>query len=214
MERDIDMAVVSDGKLYSKNDLVKLECEDCKGCSSCCEDMGTSILLDPFDLFQLCKATNKTFYELLQESVDFIVQEQVIIPYIRMEGNKASCFYLSKEGRCKIHEYRPGFCRLFPLGRIYENGTFSYFLQKMECRKGGRSKLKIKKWIGIESITEYEQFICDWHYLVKEIGQDASKNGEEWTKEKNIKLLKLFYETPYLQEKSFYQQYEQRRKEW
>mgnify|MGYP003376765255 CR=1 FL=1 len=53
MEREIDMKQVSDGKLYGANDLVKVGCNDCQGCSDCCQGMGNSILLDPFDIWQL-----------------------------------------------------------------------------------------------------------------------------------------------------------------
>ena len=33
MKRQMNFNEVSDGKLYSANDLVKAECNDCKGCS-------------------------------------------------------------------------------------------------------------------------------------------------------------------------------------
>ena len=36
MEREIDLKEISDGKLYSANDMVKAGCDDCKGCSDCC----------------------------------------------------------------------------------------------------------------------------------------------------------------------------------
>ena len=210
MERYLDMSEVSNGRRYTSNELLKLECEDCKGCSSCCEDMGTSILLDPYDFYQLSRQTKQNFHELLAQSIDLGVVENVILPHLRMVGNKPSCVYLSQEGRCTIHGCRPGFCRLFPLGRIYENGQFSYFLQKNECHKGGRSKLKIRKWIGIEPIVPYEKFVTRWHYLIKDISERSLSCGEEWVKQKNIQLLKLFFEQPYLEIQDFYLQFEQR----
>ena len=36
MERNIDMKEVSDGKLYTSNDMVKADCGGCEGCSACC----------------------------------------------------------------------------------------------------------------------------------------------------------------------------------
>ena len=53
MERDVSMEEISDGRLYGLNDLVKADCRDCRGCSRCCRDMGSSILLDPLDVFRL-----------------------------------------------------------------------------------------------------------------------------------------------------------------
>ena len=47
MERNVTMAEISDGKLYSRDDMVKAGCDDCRGCSACCHGMGNSIVLDP-----------------------------------------------------------------------------------------------------------------------------------------------------------------------
>ena len=35
MERRIDLAEISDGKLYGAEDMVKADCGDCEGCSAC-----------------------------------------------------------------------------------------------------------------------------------------------------------------------------------
>ena len=40
MERRIDLAEISDGKLYGAEDMVKADCGDCEGCSACCQGMG------------------------------------------------------------------------------------------------------------------------------------------------------------------------------
>ena len=53
MKRDIDIQEISDGKLYTSNDMVKTGCHDCIGCSDCCKGMGSSILLDPMDIWRL-----------------------------------------------------------------------------------------------------------------------------------------------------------------
>ena len=65
MKRNIDMSEVSDGKLYTSRDMVRLGCEDCKGCSACCHGMGDSIVLDPYDICQLTKELGCTFEQLL-----------------------------------------------------------------------------------------------------------------------------------------------------
>ena len=64
MLREIDLSEISDGKLYTANDMVRIECQECKGCSSCCHDMGESIILDPYDLYQL----EKDYIHRLQNS--------------------------------------------------------------------------------------------------------------------------------------------------
>ena len=50
MLREIDLSEISDGKLYTGNDMVKADCRGCAGCSSCCQGMGSSIILDPLDI--------------------------------------------------------------------------------------------------------------------------------------------------------------------
>ena len=65
MRREINIKDISDGKLYTANDMVKAGCQDCKGCSACCRGMGSSIILDPLDVFRLTKDLECSFQELL-----------------------------------------------------------------------------------------------------------------------------------------------------
>ena len=39
MLRDIDLNEISDGRLYTANDMVKADCMGCQGCASCCQGM-------------------------------------------------------------------------------------------------------------------------------------------------------------------------------
>ena len=64
---------ISDGKRYGLNDMVRAACNDCAGCSSCCEDMGESIILDPLDIYELTKNLNTTFENLLKEQIELHV---------------------------------------------------------------------------------------------------------------------------------------------
>ena len=70
MEREIDLKEISDGKLYSSSDMVKADCGDCKGCSACCQGMGSSILLDPYDIYRLSTGTGLTFEDLLKDRIE------------------------------------------------------------------------------------------------------------------------------------------------
>ena len=66
MIRNIDMKEISDGNLYTANDMVKADCQDCKGCSACCRGMGDSIVLDPYDVWQMSAGLGETFEELMK----------------------------------------------------------------------------------------------------------------------------------------------------
>ena len=102
---------------------------------------------------------------------------------------------------------------MFPLGRIYENGTYQYFLQVHECKAEQKTKVKIKQWIGIPDIRTYEAFVLDWHTMLKEYQQQAKQGllQGEALKQQALKLLQLFYIMPYRKEVDFYSQYEERK---
>ena len=137
----------------------------------------------------------------------------MILPNLKMQGERECCAYLDGNGRCSIHPFRPGICRLFPLGRLYENGSFRYFLQTGECRKEGRTKLKVKKWIGVPEFGRYEKFVADWHFFVRAL-QDrlTAKEDMEAAQKINLYVLEQFYFKGWEAE-DFYGQFEKRLEE-
>lgn len=209
MIRNVSLEEISDGKLYDSNDLVKADCHDCEGCSDCCCGMGESIVLDPFDVYRLTQGLGKGFDELLQGCLELHVQDGVILPNLLMTGERDCCTFLNKEGRCSIHPFRPGICRLFPLGRYYEEHSFRYFLQNRECRKANRSKIKVKKWIDAPDGRRNEQFILDWHYFVRGLQEQLTQEPDmERAKRINLYVLELFYFKTW--EGDFYEAFAQR----
>ena len=122
-----------------------------------------------------------------------------------------TCVFLDENGRCRVHAFRPGFCRMFPLGRYYENDTFYYFLQSGECKKSDRTKVKISKWLGIDNLPAYEDYILKWHEIQENIKEYLQKCGDDNAGKINMTLLKLFYLTPYDGDRDFYEQFEERR---
>lgn len=208
MKREVDLKEISDGRLYEANDLVKAGCDGCKGCSACCRGMGTSIVLDPLDIFRLTVALGLSFEALLAEKIELNVVDGVILPNLRMVSEAEQCAFLNEEGRCGIHPHRPGICRLFPLGRYYENRSFRYFLQVHECPKETKTKVKVKKWLDTPDIRKYEQFVKDWHYFLLDVQDKLAKSGEDgWAKQMNLYILKLFFVEPYRADDDFYGQF-------
>lgn len=211
MKREVNLNDISDGKLYGLNDLVKADCNDCEGCFACCQGMGTSIQLDPLDIYNLIINLDCSFEELLNVKIELNVVDGIILPNLKMDGLSEKCSFLSEEGRCKIHAFRPGICRLFPLGRYYENHSFQYFLQVHECKKQNRTKVKVRKWIDTPDLKNYESFVVDWHYFLLDVQsyittlQDVQK-----IKEINMILLNQFYIKPYDKNCDFYLQFNAR----
>ncbi|MBQ7775657.1 MAG: YkgJ family cysteine cluster protein [Lachnospiraceae bacterium] len=211
MKRNIDLSEISDGKLYTINDMAKLGCQDCAGCSACCKGMGSSIILDPFDVFRIEKKLNKSFEELLQAHLELNVVDGVILPNLKLTGEEEACSFLNKEGRCSIHDSRPGICRLFPLGRYYEDGDYKYFLQVNECQKRNRTKEKISKWIDTPDYFMYKKFILQWHYFLNDAEEIiANATDENFAKQCCMLILQAFYMKKYDLSKDFYEQFAER----
>ena len=209
-----DLLEISDGKLYGNNDMAKVSCQDCKGCSSCCQDMGDSIWLDPYDINQLTKNLGKTIEELLAKEIELNVVDGLILPNIKMVGEGVtSCSFLNEEGRCSIHVFRPGYCRLFPLGRNYEDGKLTYFVLKDACPVPNKTKVKINKWLGVPNLKMYEKFLVEWHGLTKKLREFYAEHSEEENAIKaiNMKFLQTFYLTPYADD--FYREFDKRMEE-
>ena len=193
MKRNVTMEEISDGKLYEINDLVKADCNDCMGCSSCCQGMGKSIILDPYDVFILSNELEMTFEELLSNYMELNVVDGIILPNLKMNETTDRCSFLNNKGRCSIHEFRPGMCRLFPLGRYYENNEFKYFLQVNECKNKNRSKIKVKKWLDMPEVVNHEKFVNEWHYFLLEIEKKLDSLTIKESKEINMNILNTFF---------------------
>lgn len=209
-----DLKEISDGKIYCRNDMVRAGCNECAGCSACCRNMGDSVKLDPYDVYRLTKGLGKTFDELLESSVELGMDEGIIIPNLKMaasEQEDGKCSFLNEEGRCDIHSIRPGFCRMFPLGRIYEAGNIGYILQVNECRKTERTKVKVEKWIDTPKISKYEAFALSWYNFREKIKTAiADMKDEQSIKTLLLYVLHIFYRKPYDTQKDFYNQFYER----
>lgn len=206
MVRECNLEEITDGKRYSLGDMVKADCDDCKGCHQCCTGMGSSIVLDPLDIYRIENAVNMRFEALLENIIELNIVDGVILPNLKMQEN-GGCSFLNEEGRCRIHADRPGICRMFPLGRIYEDRDFSYILQVNECPKEPKSKVKVSKWLDTPDLKKNQQFIKDWHYFLKDVQAYLAKSPDEaLIKKVTMQILQYFYIEPYSKEKDFYEQ--------
>lgn len=197
MWREESVEELSDGRFYTANDLVKIGTDDCRDCSDCCR-MGPIIVLDPLDVFELNRFLGQSFEELLNETIELKVIDGIILPAIKLVKRDSKkwnqtddsvqedaredamvCPYLGGDGRCTIHEFRPGICRLYPLGRSWENDDFRYILQVNECTHCSGTKIKVKKWLGIPNLSAYEDFCRDWHSLLSRVRRLLEGTGPE-----------------------------------
>lgn len=209
MLRDCDLNEFTDGKKYMLNDMVKADCNGCKECSECCHGMGNSIILDPLDFYRLSNHLNLSFEAMLDNQIELHIVDGIILPNLKMlDAPDENCVFLNSNGRCSIHPYRPGICRIFPLGRLYENNSFSYILQTNECPNERKSKVKVDKWIDTPNIKQNQCFISDWHYFLKKMQTKLIENGDEaLIKRATMQILQFFYIEPYKENEDFYTQF-------
>ena len=217
MLRNVSLEEISDGRLYGLNDMAKLGCNDCAGCSSCCRGMGNTIVLDPYDVWRLTGGLGVSLQQLLAEHLELNVVDGIILPNLKLAGDSEQCTFLNDAGRCSIHPYRPGICRLFPLGRYYEEDGFRYILQIHECEKTNRSKVKIRKWMDTPDMEQYDAYIADWHAFLSKLRTKLEDASSDLAKSVSMYILQRFYLLPYDSSRDFYSQYEARiaaAKEW
>ena len=217
MLRNVSLEEISDGRLYGLNDMAKLGCNDCAVCSSCCRGMGNTIVLDPYDVWRLTGGLGVSLQQLLAEHLELNVVDGIILPNLKLAGDSEQCTFLNDAGRCSIHLYRPGICRLFPLGRYYEEDGFRYILQIHECEKTNRSKMKIRKWMDTPNMEQYDAYIADWHAFLSKLRTKLEDASSDLAKSVSMYILQQFYLLPYDSSRDFYSQYEARMaaaKEW
>ena len=214
MRREVTLEEISDGRLYDANDMVKADCQDCKGCCDCCKGMGDSVILDPYDVCRLARGLGRNPADLIGTVLELGVSDGNILPHLRMQGREERCVFLNEEGRCSVHAIRPGFCRLFPLGRYYTEENFKYIIQIHECAKKNRSKIKVKKWIDTPDLKQYEKFVWDWHQFLLDV-QEVFYQTEDTDLIKNLKRdgISRFYTKPYEEAQDFYVQFYERLEE-
>ncbi len=208
MIRNTDINDISDGRFYETSDMVKLGCNDCEGCSDCCHDM-EALMLDPMDLYRLQTGLQRSFEDMLDQEIELARADGLILPKMKMTATgkgRSACSFLNAEGRCSIHSFRPGICRLFPMGRYYEDHNYKYFLQVNECVKKGRYKVRLNQWLDTPDLDSYHDYVVDWHYFAKSLGEKTPLLTEESRKDVLMYVLRLFFQTPY-QADDFYPQF-------
>ena len=211
-------SVDNQNRLYNANEMAKIASAHCDGCGGCCRNMGESIRLDPLDVHELSFQLGQPFSDLLETVIGLHVEDGIILPHLLMKnqteagGEEAEeCVFLGRDSRCDIHAFRPGLCRLFPLGRDYDGTGFRYFIVPDGCDKTDKTKVRIEKWLGVTEIEPYESFIADWHYFIKDMkAKVASMTDATVVKEINLKVLEEFYQTPYDPMRNFYLQFAMR----
>lgn len=212
MFENVDLNSITDGNLYNRSDIVNISCNNCDGCSDCCKTVGETITLDPYDIYNLSKALKKSFVDMMEKEIEIRDIDGVILPNILISEETGACSMLDSNGRCTIHKSRPGYCRLYPLGRLYnDEGDFNYIFQVNECPYPQKGPVRISDWLGITELEKYEEYIKRWHALCRNLGNYAlTTDDKDAAKRAAWAPIRIFYERPYNTNQDFYTQFYER----
>lgn len=157
-ERGINVEIIG------KNDTFDFKCDKCGKC--CTKNTIETILFKPYDIYKLAKGLNKNPLELAMKHGDIYIGEGSGFPIVRMEwkmsitgnGIEIVCPFRESlpDGKniCGVHGFKPGSCKLFPLGRISaydeskkDKAELIYFVQEVSCGEKGELHT-IEDWVG------------------------------------------------------------------
>lgn len=194
MNSKINLYEITDGNFYGINDLVKADTGGCVDCSACCYGVGELVILTPYDVYEMSSYLELSFDELLIDKIKLQHENKITLPHLNVISGSDRCSFLSESGRCQIHAHRPSICRLFPLGRVYEDDDFKFFLQTNSCVKENLTSIKVENWIGISNYNENKKFLLTWHKLLKALNFRVKFiRDEQELKAINTDLLDTFF---------------------
>lgn len=120
----------ADAKVLSKTDLLQLSC-GIHGCTSNCCTKSAPIILNPYEIALICRESKLSYEDLL----DIVETDRAKgFPLVMLPRDPA-CYFWTGRG-CRIYQARPLACRLFPLGRVFDNGQSHIVLPQLNVCSG------------------------------------------------------------------------------
>ncbi|HLC91105.1 MAG TPA: YkgJ family cysteine cluster protein [Candidatus Nanoarchaeia archaeon] len=158
----------------------------CTKCGKCCDS--TMIGLYPFDIKLICDNLHLSTEEFHQKYSLFTIDETHIVRCLL--HNRFGCKFKDKENLCTIYKFRPIRCRLFPVGRFYNDEKIHYLLSNFPSPGfESNKKQSFAEWAEEQGVTPFNQLTEDWNTFIiklKEHPRVAEKNFQQLFK-------KVFY---------------------
>lgn len=146
-------------------DPIQLSCGTA-GCSANCCTNGPHIILNPYEISLICRAAGVSYEDLL----DLVETDRVNGFPLVMLPREPACPFWTDSG-CRIYGSRPLACRLFPLGRVFDNGVSSFVLPDRNQCSGlvPETSLTLEDYLR-EQDTETQVRMADaWIKFVTEV---------------------------------------------
>ena len=149
---------------------------NCKQCGHCCDT--TLIQLSPFDLKMLCDKLGISAIKFHEQYSLFRSLDRIPRCFLR---NMPRCPFKDKSNNCNVYSSRPLRCRLFPLGRIYENGKIFIVLPEEKCIgfDTGKKKL-ISEFLEEQNVNELNSESERWNNFLIALKDDPIIKNEQF----------------------------------
>ncbi len=137
----------ADAAILSGSDLLQLSCGS-GGCSANCCTKSAPIVLNPYEIALICREAGMSYEDL----IDIVDTDRAKGFPLVMLPRDPSCHFWTEKG-CRIYHARPLACRLYPLGRVFENGR-SYI---------GRPELNICAGLASSPAGTVDDYLASQH---------------------------------------------------
>lgn len=177
----------------------------CRECGECCHNRDAEerqIVLTAYDIFRIARHLGITAKEVTEKYGVPFEHPQTNVMHIRLKAkiHRGACAFL-KNGRCSIHEAKPGVCAVFPMGRatnIRDNETL-YFKNHTNCGKTDTS-YPVKEWLDAFHLRESEEPVMAYTKCLAEIILALQK-----ARKKPAGIIHIYHELVY---RYLYQEYD------
>lgn len=149
-----------DIKFVEKTDTFSFKCTRC---GKCCMGYREDIILNPFDIYRMAKATNKTCKEIIDDYCVVYIGQYSGLPIVTLTYDKKNgwCKFLKFDLAaggvfgCSINDDKPGACMNHPIG-----------VARSISLEDGKKDLKYIKVEPCNNHAEEEVLVADWvrHY--------------------------------------------------
>ena len=157
----------ADAHILAVSDGFELSC-DAAGCDSNCCTRSAPVILNPYEIALICRQSSLSYEDLL----DIVETDRANGFPLVMLPRDPSCHFWTGKG-CGIYEARPLACRLYPLGRVYDNGQSSIVLPELNVCPG--MSLKPAKTVGeylrMQNTDFHVRMADHWIAFVNEMEQ-------------------------------------------
>lgn len=157
----------ADARVLHETDLLQLSC-GVNGCSSNCCTKSAPIILNPYEIAMICKASNISYEDLL----DIVDTDRAKgFPLVMLPRDPACHFWTGKG--CRIYQARPLACRLYPLGRVFDHGASHIVLPELNVCSGlnPSASMNVADYLRAQDTALFMTMADHWIEFVSHIEQ-------------------------------------------